>query len=261
MSIATVSARDTVHLRSLVWTLVRTDFKSRYHGTAGGFLWALMRPLFMFLVLMAVFSYIFASRPRYSLDLVIGLFLWDFFSEATKVGLMSLQAKAYLLTKARFPSWVVVVASSSNAALTLLVFMVAMVGFLAVTGHPLRLVAIPLFCLYALLFWLIATGISLASSVLFLQYRDLNQVWDVVSQAGFFIAPIVYPLDILPERVHFYLYIWPPTPVIQFSRAVLVDQTIPTLTAHLMLLGVTTIILVTGIAVFAWRQGRAIERL
>ena len=58
--------------------------------------------------------------------------------------------------------------------------------------------------------------------MLFLRYRDLNQVWDVVLQAGFFIAPIIYPLDILPERFHFYLYVWPPTPVIEFSRAALV---------------------------------------
>ena len=58
--------------------------------------------------------------------------------------------------------------------------------------------------------------------MLFLRYRDLNQVWDVVLQAGFFLAPIIYPLEILPERFHFYLYLWPPTPVIEFSRAVLV---------------------------------------
>ena len=66
---------------------------------------------------------------------------------------------------------------------------------------------------------LLVVAFSLASSVLFLRYRDLNQVWDVMIQAGFFIAPIIYPLGILPERFHFYLYLWPPTPVIEFSRA------------------------------------------
>ena len=59
--------------------------------------------------------------------------------------------------------------------------------------------------------------------MLFLRYRDLNQVWDVVTQAGFFVAPIIYPLGVIPERFHFYLYLWPPTPIIEFSRAVLVD--------------------------------------
>ena len=56
-----------------------------------------------------------------------------------------------------------------------------------------------------------------------MRYRDLNQVWEVVTHAGFFVAPIIYPIGVLPERLHFYLYLWPPTPVILFSRSVLVD--------------------------------------
>src|SRR5262245_35244478 len=71
----------------LVWTLVRTDFKARYHGSMAGFAWALLKPLTMFGVLMGVFSFLFASNPNYKLDLIVGLFLWDFFAEATKTGL------------------------------------------------------------------------------------------------------------------------------------------------------------------------------
>src|SRR5262249_33475178 len=65
----------------LVWTLIRTDFKVRYHGTWGGFIWALAKPLTMFVSLMAVFSFLFASDPTYKLNLIIGLFLWDFFAQ------------------------------------------------------------------------------------------------------------------------------------------------------------------------------------
>ena len=55
-------------VRGLVWTLVRTDFKARYHGTLGGFVWALLKPLAMFVVLMAVFSFVFAANPHYRLE-------------------------------------------------------------------------------------------------------------------------------------------------------------------------------------------------
>ena len=51
------------------------------------------------------------------------------------------------------------------------------------------------------------------------RYRDLNQVWEVLVHAGFFVAPIVYPLHILPERFHIYLYLWPPTPFVQYVRS------------------------------------------
>jgi lipopolysaccharide transport system permease protein len=108
---------------------------------------------------------------------------------------------------------------------------------------------------------LIVIGIGLATSVLFLRYRDLNQVWDVMTQAGFFVAPIIYPLRIIPEHVHRYLYLWPPTPVIQFSRAVLIDQSIPSGRAHVYLTVGAGLILLTGVAIFARRAARATESL
>ena len=102
-------------------------------------------------------------------------------------------------------------------------------------------------------------GYSLATSVLFLRYRDLNQVWDVVSQAGFFLAPIIFPMGIIPERYHFYFYLWPPTPIIEFSRAVLVHGTMPTRTAHLYLAVDAAVILVAGIFIFRGLAPRAAE--
>jgi ABC-type polysaccharide/polyol phosphate export permease len=250
-----------VHVRGMLWTLVRTDFKSRYHGTIGGFMWALLKPGLMFLVLMSVFSFIFASAPHYKLNLIVGLFLWDFFAEATKTGLTSLHAKGYLIAKARIPSWIIVVASSSNALITLTVVVTALLGYLTATGRPPTPAAAAIFALYLALLVLIVSGFSLGASVLFLKYRDLNQVWEVAIQAGFFVAPIIYPLEILPERLHSYLYVWPPTPIIQFSRAVLIDGTIPTLKANALLVLMTAAIVAGGIAVFRAYAPDAAERL
>jgi homopolymeric O-antigen transport system permease protein len=222
-----------VALAGLLWTLVRTDFKARYHGTLSGFIWALGKPTAMFLVLTAVFSLVFASAPGYKLNLIIGLFLWDFFAEGTKTGLTALHAKGFLITRSRFPSWILVIASLSNPLITVVVFSVIITLFLAATGHSVSGIGLLLFATYILTLGIIVVGFSLAGSVLFLRYRDLNQVWDVVTQAGFFLAPIIYPIGVIPERFHFYLYAWPPTPVIEFSRAVLVDHRVPTLAAHL----------------------------
>jgi lipopolysaccharide transport system permease protein len=114
---------------------------------------------------------------------------------------------------------------------------------------------------YCLALIVIVAGFSLATSVLFLRYKDLNQVWDVAVQAGFFVAPIIYPLGIIPERFHIYLYLWPPTPVIEFSRAVLVAGSIPTATAHLCLVIDAAVCLLVGLAVFRAFGPRAAEYL
>ena len=70
----------------LVWTLIRTDFKVRYHGTAGGFIWALLKPLDDVRAADGGVFVSVRSNPDYKLDLIIGLFLWDFFAEARKPG-------------------------------------------------------------------------------------------------------------------------------------------------------------------------------
>ena len=247
------------HLVGLAWTLVRTDFRTRYHGSVGGFLWALLKPLSMFAVLLAVFSYVFASEPQYRLDLIIGLFLYEFFQEATKTGLLSLRAKSYLLTKARFPSWIVVLASASNAVITLAVFSIVLVAFLSASGRAPSPASLALYVLYLAHFSAIVAGFSLGASVLFMRYRDLNQIWEVVSHAGFFIAPIIYPLSILPERVHLFLYLWPPTPIILFSRSVLVEGQVPSAAAHGWLTLEAGGILAVGVLIYRAMAPRVAE--
>jgi lipopolysaccharide transport system permease protein len=250
-----------VALAGLLWTLVRTDFKARYHGTLSGFVWALLKPAAMFLVLTSVFSLVFAGAPSYKLDLIIGLFLWDFFAEGTKTGITAIHAKGYLLTKSRFPSWILVIASISNPLITVTVFGAVIAIFLAATGHPASPLALLLFAGYVLTLGVVVAGVSLGGSVLFLRYRDLNQIWEVVTQAGFFVAPIIYPIGVIPERFHFYLYAWPPTPIIEFSRAVLVDQRVPTLVAHMDLGLIAAVVLGLGTLVY-WRLApRAAEYL
>jgi len=249
------------HLGGLVWTLVRTDFRTRYHGTIGGFVWALLKPLTMFLVLMGVFSFVFSNTPQYRFSLILGLFLYEFFQEGTRTGLESLRAKGYLLTKARFPSWVVVVTSISNAVITLTLFSVVLVTVLVITGRAPAPWAVLLYAWYLVHFFVIVTGFVLAASVLFMRYRDLNQVWEVVTHAGFFVAPVIYPIDVLPERLHIYLYLWPPTPIILFARSVLIEGKAPSLLAHGLLTLEAAVILTIGAWIYTVRAPRVPEYL
>jgi lipopolysaccharide transport system permease protein len=154
---------------------------------------------------------------------------------------------------------VIVLTSIANAIITLVVFALIISIFLVASGHAPTPVAMAWFLIYCVALAAIVVGFSLATSVLFLRYRDLNQVWDVVIQAGFFIAPIVYPLDIIPERYHLLLYVWPPTPVIQFARAALVTGALPTPLGHLCLLADAATCLAVGVVLFRWLSPRAAE--
>lgn len=256
---AITRAAPGASIGGLVWTLVRTDFKARYHGTLSGFVWALLKPTAMFVVLVAVFSFVFRSEADYKLNLVIGLFLWDFFADGTRTGMTSLAAKGFLVTKARFPRWIIVVTSIANAVITVAVFSVVIAVYLSAVSRPPGFLALIAFAFYLLALGTMIVGISLGSSVLFLRFRDLNQIWDMVIQAGFFVAPIIYPLGVIPERFHFYLYLWPPTPIIEFSRAVLVAGVMPTTTGHACLMLMAGAILGAGVLIYGRYAPRAAE--
>jgi len=245
--------------RGLIWTLVRTDFKVRYHRTWLGFLWALLKPISLLLVLLTVFSSVFPGAPNFRLNLVLSLFLWDFFAESTKSGVISLHQKGYLITKTRLPRWIVVVTSISNPLITLGVYSV--LAILCVAGRPPSLGGVLLFGVYLVHLCAIVIGISLAASVLFLRWRDVNQIWEVITSAGFFITPIVFPIGVLPERYHFLLYCWPPTPIIMFSRAALIDGAPATLRAHLCLAAMAFGILGAGILLYRRHAPRIAEHL
>ena len=247
---AALGARHDFDLAGALWTLVRTDFKVRYHGTAMGFVWAMLKPVAMFLVLMSVFTFVFASQADYALHLVLGLFLYDYFQEATKGGLVSLHAKGYLIGRSHFPRWLLVVASTANPLLVVATASVAILTWLALAGRFPAPTALALYGLYLLLFALIVVGFSLAASVLFVRYRDLNQIWDVAVQAGLFVAPIIYPLDVLPERFHRLVYLWPPSSVIEFSRSVLIEGALPSQRAQLLLVAAAAASLGAGVLIY-----------
>ena len=252
-------AQPNAAIGGLIWTLIRTDFKARYHGTLSGFVWALLKPTAMFIVLVGVFSFIFRNDPNYKLNLILGLFLWDFFADATKAGMTSLAAKGFLVTKARFPRWIVVVTSIANSMITLVVFAGVITVYLGAAGRWPGIAAITTFAFYLLALSTIVIGISLASSVLFLRFRDLNQIWDMTIQAGFFLAPVIYPLGVVPERFHSFLYLWPPTPVIEFSRSALIAGVLPSAFGHLCLAVMATGVLTVGVILFRRYAPRAAE--
>lgn len=253
--------RRRANIAALAWTLARTDVKIRYHGTWAGFLWALLKPVAILGVLMTVFSLMFTATPDYKLRLVLGLILWDYFAEGTRVGLLSLLAKGALLTKMSLPRWIVVLTSQASALLTLSVFVCGFLVFLAAIGRFPRPAALLGFLICLALLVVGVLGLALAMSVLFLRYRDLNQIWEVVSQAGFFLAPIVYPMDLIPERYRPLLFLWLPTPIVEFSRRALLDGRLPAMEAIGLLALACVLLLVLGVAIFRSQIARAAERL
>jgi ABC-2 type transport system permease protein len=183
--------------RALLSELVRTDFKLRYQGSFLGYAWSLLRPLFMFAILYVVFVRVFPlgkGIPHYPVYLFMGIMLWNFFLEMTVQSLGSIVGRGDLIRKIRIPRWIIVFSSSISALVNLGLNLIVLGVFMALNHVDIMstIVFLPLLLLEIYLF---ALGISLLLSALYVKFRDISYIWDVVLQAGFYLTPILYPLS------------------------------------------------------------------
>jgi len=212
----------------LVWVLARTDFKLRYQGSALGYVWALLKPLLTFLILNFVFSTIFNPRnsgiQHFSLQLLTSIMLFNFFSEGTMAGLSSLLSKSSLVTKIYVPRWTIILASTLNASLIFAMNLVIIAIFFAWYAFIPSFAAILMFIFFIFLTFILILAFSFIAAPLYVHYRDLQQIWEVIVQALFYGSPIVYPLAIIPAKYHPFILANPMGYIIHFNKVALTEN-------------------------------------
>ncbi|PID52804.1 MAG: hypothetical protein CR972_00100 [Candidatus Moraniibacteriota bacterium] len=222
------SFREHENYRELIWMLAKTDFKLRYQGSILGYVWALLKPLLTFAVLNFVFSSIFNPRnaggvETYSLELLVGLMMFYFFSEGTSAGLNSLVSKAQLVTKIYVPRWTIIIASTINAALVFLTNLIVIVFFFVLKGFMPSVYAIALFLLFSFFIYILILSFSLIAAPLFVKFRDLSMIWDVVLMIVMYASPIIYPLAMLPVTYHQFILLNPLAFIVHFTKESLIN--------------------------------------
>jgi ABC-2 type transport system permease protein len=184
---------DLRRFLNLTWTLAATDFKLRYFGSALGYLWSLMKPVLFFGVLYIVFTKVFHADnvPHYSVYLLTSIVLWTFFVEATSSSVQCLIAREGMLRKMRFPRLVIPLGVALTALFNLAMNFVAVLGFALATGVEPQLTWLEMPLLVGLLA-LLAVGTGMLLSVLYVRFRDILPIWEVIAQILFYGSPVIY---------------------------------------------------------------------
>lgn len=208
----------------LVRELVRTDFKLRYQGSVLGYLWSLLRPLALFTILYLVFAKVFklgGSIPHYPAYLLLGIVLWTYFLEATSIGLRSIVDKGDMIRKVKVPNYVIVLATSFSAFVNLLLNLIVVSIFLVVSGAQVSSLAVlfPLLLVELLIF---SGAVSFILAALYVKFRDITHIWELLLQLMFYATPIIYPLSLVPRRFAKIVMLNPLAQIIQDSRFILV---------------------------------------
>jgi ABC-2 type transport system permease protein len=200
----TALGTDARRFWRLAWTLAVTDFKLRFFGSALGYLWTLMRPLLLFGVLYFVFSVLFnlGTTAKYQpVALLLGLVMYQFLVEATSGGVRSLLQRESLVRKVDFPLLAVPTATVLTALFSLTLNFIPVTIFLLISGGtPLwTWVEVPFLVAALAVFSL---GLAALLGSVFVRYRDVEPIWEVVLQALFYAAPIFYTISVVREKTH-----------------------------------------------------------
>jgi len=250
----------------LLKQLVVTEFKLRYQGSVLGYLWSLLRPLFMFVILYLVFVFflkIGSDIPHWPVALLFGIVLWNFFAEVTNNGLGAIVGRGDVIRKINFPKYIIVLASSISALINLLLNLVVIAVFMIISGVDLTW-SVLLTPIYIFEIFAFAVGLALILSAIYVRLRDLNYIWEIIMQALFYASAVIYPLSIVLERSQEaarVVLLSPISQAIQDARHTLISANNPTLFTitdnafwYAIPVGIVIITCVTGVILFKKRS-------
>jgi ABC-2 type transport system permease protein len=184
----------------LTFTIARTEFKLRFYGSVLGYFWQLARPLMMFGVLDAVYTLgKLGSAHHYSAMLLSGVVLFTFFTEATGGSVRCVVDRESFVRKIQFPRLAIPFAVVLTACFNLVINFCAIAVFILLEGVQPRLSWLELPLIIAVLV-LFAVGMSMLLSALFVKFRDIQPIWDVVCQVLFYASLILIPIEKLQEH-------------------------------------------------------------
>lgn len=269
----TATGGDPRRLWHLTHTLALSEFKLRFFGSVLGYLWQLVRPLLLFGVLYVVFTQVIrigGDVELYPVALLLGIVLFSFFNEATSGAVTSLVDRESLIRKVQFPRLAVPLSTVLTALFNVALNLVVVLVFLIVAGGELRLswLELPFLVLALALF---ASGVGMLLSALYVSYRDMKPIWDVLVQVMFYASPVFYPIEVVAQRSELaakLIMLNPFAAILQQARHALIAPSHPS-TAEVMggavyLLGplaIAVAVIALGYRVFSRRAPRIAELL
>lgn len=225
--------------------LVKRDFKQKYKRTSLGMLWSILSPLLNLLVMKLVFSVFFGKDiPHYTIYLFCGLLVFNYFTESTKGGMTSLMSNAKIFTKVNVPKYLFLfsknVSALINFGLTLAVFFLFCIGDRITFGPHMLTLIFPVGCMV-----IFNVGMGMILSAMFVFFRDIQYLYDVFITLLRYLSAIFYTVDSFGEYQNIFM-LNPVYAYIKYFRLVVLEQTIPSLSYHLLCLLYASAILGIG---------------
>jgi len=241
--------------RNLIKQLVTKDIKLKYRRSFLGYVWSVLNPLMVMVVMYLVFSHMFRfDVENYPVYLLIGQTLFTFMTEATNQAIFSITGNGSLLKKVYVPKYVFTLSKVTSSLVNLMFSLGAMIIVLFITRvrfswsmlfFPVVLVQLYIFCL--------GLGLFLAEVSVF--FRDIQYIYSVLTTAWMYLTPIFYPIGQLPEKMQKAIQIFNPMYqyIYQF-RTIILQQAMPGIQEVVYGFTIAILFLVLGLWTFVRKQ-------
>ncbi len=206
---------------------VKTIFKMRYRGSILGFLWVLLKPFFMFLILFSIFSHFAGAAgnltpKQYAVYLLSGLIIYTFFNEGITWGMNSIMERAGLMIKINFKREIVVISALTMALINfginfLIISIIALILGISITTLGVGYIFLICFTMFLAMY-----GISFFTSIWLVYVRDLTHISELVLQLMFYASAVFFPITAIPQRYQFIVKYNPIAIYIQAVRDALI---------------------------------------
>lgn len=248
MGMSAEAARRIEHTRDLLWEMVAREIKLRYERSALGIVWALLNPLAQIAIFTFVFKVIFEiDIPGYPAFLFTGVLVWNWFREALTASAESITSNRELLRQPGFPLAILPAVAVGVPLIDLLAGLPVLFVFVWTGGGGFSPAVVLLPVLIVVQFLLmLGAGFLLAS--LHVTFRDIGHLLGVALMMGFYLTPVFYAVDMVPDWVLPIYLLNPLVHLIGAYRDVLLTGTAP---AALPLFAITALAVV--LAWFGWR--------
>lgn len=252
---------DLKKYKFLIQQLVSRDFKTKYKRSFLGVLWSLLNPLLTMAVQYIVFSALFRfDLPHYQVYLLSGIVMFNFFQEATSQALVSITGNASLITKVYMPKYVFPVTKVLSACINLGFSLIAL--YLMIIFSGVKITWLHLLLPFPIINMLLFTiGFSLILSALMVFFRDMQFLYGVAIMLWMYITPIFYPENIIGGKYRLILQLNPMYHYIRYTRNIILDNSIPTITAHIICLIFSIGTLIIGWILFRKSENKFIFNL
>lgn len=260
--------QDRSRFVSLLTTLTLTEFRLKFYGSVLGYLWQLLRPLMLFGILYLVFTEFVKfgeGVEHYPVVLLLGVVLYTFFAESVSQSVESVVGREPLVRKVDFPRLVIPMSVVGTALLNFGLNLIVVFVFAIASGVEIqwRWLELPLLIGATAV---LASGIAALASALYVRYRDVKPISEVLLQMLFYATPIFYPIELITERTlqKIVLLINPFAVIVQQARHAVVDPSAPsahTIAGSWLLLGIPFAIGVGLVVLGFWYFNREAPRI